>query len=527
MAETLYKRCPGCDRFVPETNNFCTHCGRPFDPRPPQPRTRKRWVPAAVFGGVLLLIGVALALEVWRDPFSPGAMATSHPTWTRTPLPTPSRVAAARADTEPTPAPTPTPGPVVLVERGMNIRGGPGTFYPITGSAGPGDQFPIIGRNPVGDWWRIRYRGAPAWIYAPLVTADHVQDATISVFLPPKLTSAQIFSKVSPAIAYVRTDESSGSGILIEGRYLVTNHHVVYPYSSVRVVFPSGAAYDSVPVKGWDEETDLAVLGPIDTRTEPVPLIDGESTPVGADMYLIGYPAEFESFPQPTIVKGILSRLRESGPNGITFFQTDTSIAGGQSGGALVSDTGAVIGISGSGFAEGKFALVASSADLLPRIRQLIAGGGDPVRRSRTRGAAVHYDGGIDLLGLGLQQGEERLSTRETISLRDDLPLWVGMRWQTAPGLRIDYAISLRLHDAWGRQASQQDEVLTDAGGWTTSRWTRREPVDTWFALDIPAGLPPGEYELRLVVYNVDTLTPTVEIDVWESEVVLARLQWT
>ena len=406
----------------------------------------------------------------------------------------------------------------------MNVRGGPGTYYLIIGSASPGEEFPILGRNSTGDWWRIRYKDSPAWIYAPLVTALDTEDARIAVFIPPKLTSAQIFNKVAPAIAFVQTEQGHGSGVLVEGRYLVTNHHVVWPFDRARVVFPNGAEYNAVRVKGWDRDADLAVLGPINTVTEPVPLVDGESTPIGADMYLIGYPAEFESFPQPTIVKGILSRLRQSGPAGITYFQTDATIAGGQSGGALVSETGAVIGISGSGFADGRFAIVASSADLWPRIRQLVAGGGDPVRGARR--AAVRYDGGIDLSGLALMQGEERLSSRDLIDLRRDLPLWVGMRWQTAPGLRVEYAISLRLHDTRGRRVYQLDDVLTDSQSRSTSHWWAHEHVDTWFRLDFPADLAPGVYELRLVVYNIETLTPTVEIDVWEPDALLARVRW-
>ena len=200
--------------------------------------------------------------------------------------------------------------------------------------------------------------------------------ASTSTATAEKLSSAHIFEKVSPAIAFIRTRKGSGSGVLVEGGYVVTNAHVVWPFDAVSVVFPDGTDFRDVPVVGWDLLVDLAVLGPISTPVEPVPMLDGENMAIGSEMYLIGYPAEVEAYPKTTMTRGILSRLREWEPVGITYFQTDAAITGGQSGGALVSDTGAVIGISGfRAFVE--FGLAASSADLLPRVRQLIAGG-DP-----------------------------------------------------------------------------------------------------------------------------------------------------
>ncbi len=525
MAETLYRRCPECAQFIPQTESVCSHCGYAFDAAPSKPVAKGRWIQAAVAGVLLLLLALSLLSEFRPQFIGSLVTAVDSPTGAATPS-NPTAIPEVFPDVASKPTQTPVPEPVVLVERNMNIRGGPGTYYPIVGSAQPGDQFPIIARNETSDWWRIRYRGTQAWIYAPLVTTANTENATIEVFIPPKLTSAQIFQKVSPAIAYVQTDEASGSGVLIEGSFLVTNRHVVYPFESARVVFPNGAEFDGVPVIGWDQEADLAVLGPINVAAAPLPLIDGESTPIGADMYLIGYPAEFESFPQPTIVKGILSRLRQNESGRLTYFQTDASIAGGQSGGALVSDSGAVIGISGSSIAEGKFALVASSADLLPRIRQLIAGGGDPVQAERRRRAAVNYDGGIDLLGFALEQGEDRLSTQGTVTLRQDMTLWVGMRWRIPTPLQVDFAVSLRIHDQNGNRVLQQDEVLADSESRSTGQWLAQEPVDTWFELEIPPDLSPGVHELRLVVYNIESLTPTVEIDVWEPDVLLARLRW-
>ena len=184
---------------------------------------------------------------------------------------------------------------------------------------------------------------------------------------------SEIYANVSPSIAFIRTTSFYGSGVLIEGGYVVTNAHVVWPYNSAHIVLPDGSQHSEVPVVGWDHLVDLAVLGPINSAARWLELVDGEKLPLGADVFLIGYPGEVESSPQPTITRGLISRLREWDSVGVTYFQTDASIAGGQSGGALVSNGGDVVGISGFTFSEADFALAASSADIAPRIRKLIA----------------------------------------------------------------------------------------------------------------------------------------------------------
>ena len=186
------------------------------------------------------------------------------------------------------------------------------------------------------------------------------------------LTPNEIFYKVSPAVAFVDTPIGTGSGILTNGGYLVTNAHVVWPFDTVRIVFPDGSEFDEAPVHSWDLIGDLAVIGPLDTKIEPAELVDGEATIIGSDVYLIGYPAEVEAFPQPTISRGLISRLREWRHTDMTFFQTDASIAGGQSGGVLVSGAGDVIGISGYQIGNGEFGLVASAANVVERVQKLI-----------------------------------------------------------------------------------------------------------------------------------------------------------
>jgi hypothetical protein len=192
---------------------------------------------------------------------------------------------------------------------------------------------------------------------------------------PAPLAPAAIFERVAPSIVYIETPFSSGSAILIEGNYLLTNAHVVWPYAEVRAVLPDGAEFEAVPLQGWDLMLDIAVLGPLEgAPTAALPLVDGEAFVVGSDVFLLGYPGEVDALPEPTMTRGLISRKREWDLAGITYFQTDATIARGQSGGALVSEMGDVIGLSGFAFDEGEFALVASASDLNARITELITG---------------------------------------------------------------------------------------------------------------------------------------------------------
>ncbi len=139
----------------------------------------------------------------------------------------------------------------------------------------------------------------------------------------------------------------------------------------------------------------------------------------------------------------------------------------------------------------------------------------------------VRYVGGIELQGLALGLGEEQLPSRQLFNLGQARSLWVVMKWQTNPSLDADYAISMRLYSSEGAFFFQRDVVLGNSDHARTSQWSANEVVETVYNLDFPTELPSGEYELRLIVYDTETLTPTTEIDVWEPELVLARLRLT
>ncbi len=187
-----------------------------------------------------------------------------------------------------------------------------------------------------------------------------------------ELSPVEVYEQVAPSVALIETSSKLGSGILIEGGYIVTNHHVVTPEDEVWVVFPDGTELRDVPVVGWDFMADLAVLGPVDVQIPPVKLSNQDDLSPGSELLLVGYPSESELFPEPTITRGILSRLRQWDTYGLTVLQSDSAIAGGQSGGALVNSRGEVVGISTWRFSTASFALSTSIADNTPIIEKII-----------------------------------------------------------------------------------------------------------------------------------------------------------
>ena len=55
----------------------------------------------------------------------------------------------------------------------MNVRDGPGTFYPVLGTASAGEQYAITGKtSSVSCGGRINYNEQSGWVFSQLVTAS-------------------------------------------------------------------------------------------------------------------------------------------------------------------------------------------------------------------------------------------------------------------------------------------------------------------------------------------------------------------
>jgi S1-C subfamily serine protease len=191
-------------------------------------------------------------------------------------------------------------------------------------------------------------------------------DTTLAEVQPakerPPGSIADIARRVRPAVVTieVRTDQGTGigSGAVIDSKgYIVTNEHVVSLGGAVSqgqkitVVFNDRRRVDARLV-GTDPKMDLAVVKVDADISTVIQLGKSADLAVGDTVLAIGSPLDQAD----TVTEGIVSALNrpvvlggEDGqPAAYDAIQTDAAINHGNSGGALVDATGALVGINSS-----------------------------------------------------------------------------------------------------------------------------------------------------------------------------------
>ena len=182
--------------------------------------------------------------------------------------------------------------------------------------------------------------------------ADAVQRAAPSVV--NVYTARLVTERMAPSLGELfgeympryrqRIERSLGSGVIVDkGGHIVTNQHVIANADSIRVQLGDGRVADA-RIVGRDPDTDLAVLK-IDLPNLPVATFGrSDQLRVGDVVLAIGDPIGLSQ----TVTHGIVSATGRQ-QLGIApledFIQTDAPINVGNSGGALVDASGALVGI--------------------------------------------------------------------------------------------------------------------------------------------------------------------------------------
>lgn len=147
----------------------------------------------------------------------------------------------------------------------------------------------------------------------------------------------------------LRESKGSGSGVIIrEDGYIVTNHHVIAGATSLEVTLNNDKKYPATVI-GSDPVTDVALIRIEEKGLPYLEFGDSDDLRLGEWVLAIGSP--FGLGLRSTITAGIVSAKGRSIPGNSrefrieSFIQTDAAVNPGNSGGALVSRDGKLVGV--------------------------------------------------------------------------------------------------------------------------------------------------------------------------------------
>lgn len=160
----------------------------------------------------------------------------------------------------------------------------------------------------------------------------------------PSIVSVQIVQETPAGLREL----GSGSGVVFDTEgHIITNDHVAAGGPDYRVVFADGRVYEATLV-GTDPVTDLAVLKIAADNLVPIEFGSADELSVGDPTVAVGNPLGLDGGPSLTVgVLSAIDRQVQTSASDILhgMLQTDAPITQGSSGGALVDETGRLIGI--------------------------------------------------------------------------------------------------------------------------------------------------------------------------------------
>lgn len=212
------------------------------------------------------------------------------------------------------------------------------------------------------------------------------------------LSTEDLVTLVEPAVLTIRTNLATlGSGFFVDDRGTVaTNYHVIEGAREAEVELKDKSVWNVRGVWTYSVGHDLALVQ-IDTGGRKVPSLRLAQQPPrkGARVVAIGSPMGLTG----SVSEGIVSSFRKIDER--TLIQTTAPMNSGNSGGPLVDEHGAVVGVNTSSIVEGQNLNFAVSVDhvrelLATKPKNLIAFGDLPpvIKPEKKTGEMPRSDGG-------------------------------------------------------------------------------------------------------------------------------------
>ncbi len=206
------------------------------------------------------------------------------------------------------------------------------------------------------------------------------------------LNVEKIAEKATPSVVAIQTQavsqdlfgqpqfgEAAGSGVILsKDGYIVTNHHVIQNARDINVTLSTGTQLKADLV-GSDPSNDIAVIKVEGENLPAIEVASSSDLKVGSYVVAIGNPL---GVLEGSVTTGVISSTNRTihGRNSDLFnvLQTDAAINQGNSGGALVNESGKLVGINSNKFSgegiEG-IAFAIPTDTVMPLVQQLIKNG--------------------------------------------------------------------------------------------------------------------------------------------------------
>lgn len=171
----------------------------------------------------------------------------------------------------------------------------------------------------------------------------------------PVLSGRELYQAALPTLVCVETTHSSpfegsvGTGVVVDrAGYVVTNYHIIDEAVKIDVGLLDGSgSLFSARVVGFDEEFDLAMLkfDPKGAELTPARLGDSDQLAVGDWVYAVGNPMGYLLGSMSVGIVSALDRDEDRSGNALGLIQVSNPLNPGNSGGALLNESGQVVGI--------------------------------------------------------------------------------------------------------------------------------------------------------------------------------------
>ena len=249
--------------------------------------------------------------------------------------------------------------PLVSVILVVSLLGGV-CFWAVNGIASMVSQLePTLPDDP-RPWVSRHLESGSGWSPDDLPWGDPDPSVSLSAHpAGPAVTGREAYDAALPTLVSVEAthanplEGSVGTGVVVEQTgYVVTNYHIIEDAVKIEAGLLDGSGKPfNAKVIGFDEAFDIAVLkfDPDGTDLTAARLGDSDSLAVGDLVYAVGNPMGYLT---GSMSMGIVSALdreldqEESRSKGaLGLIQTDAVLNPGNSGGALINESGQVVGI--------------------------------------------------------------------------------------------------------------------------------------------------------------------------------------